>query len=200
MTTHMPRHHRRPARFGRGRTRALLSLGALLGVGAVATSAYWTAGSTVDGVTVESGAIHIDLATNDKVKPETYTWSDLSSSLPVTGGSTARVIRVSNNSTGRLTFSYTVSATATGALGSALKITVLRGGSVSGSTCNGGTAVGPSGAALNGFSASPGTLDATSAAAHHDLCVQVTLPTGSGAGGGQTSDVTFAFDATQVIS
>lgn len=185
--------------FGHGRTRALLSVGALLGAGAIGTSAYWQTGTTIDGVSAQAGAIHIDLATNDKVKPETYTWSGLSSSLPTTGGSVARILRVTNNSTGRLTFGYTVSATATGTLGAALKVTVLKGGTTGGATCTGGTAVGAAGADLNGFSGSAGNLQATAATPYHDLCVQVTLPNGA-AGGGLSSDVTFTFNATQVIA
>lgn len=196
-----PRHRAERARwFGRGRTRALLSAGVLLGAGAVATSAYWHNAATVEGVSVQSGAIHVDLATNNRVKPETYVWSDLSGSIPAAGGSVAKVIRVRNNSTGRLTFSYDVSASATGALGAALKVTVRKGGTVSGSTCTGGTAVGAANATLNGFSASGGSLAATAGTPYHDLCVQVTLPAGSGVGGFQSSNVAFTFAATQVIA
>ncbi|QSR26744.1 hypothetical protein CFH99_14015 [Nocardioides aromaticivorans] len=196
-----PRHRAQRARwFGRGRTRALLSAGLLLGAGAVATSAYWHNAATVEGVAVQAGAVHIDLATNNKLKPETYVWSDLSGSIPASGGSVAKVLRVRNNSTGRLTFGYTVSATATGTLGAALKVTVRKGGTVSGSTCTGGTVVGTANANLNGYSAPGGNLAATSVTPYHDLCVQVTLPSGSGVGGFQSSNVAFTFAATQVIA
>lgn len=185
--------------FGHGRTRALLSVGALLGVSALGTAAFWQAGTTVTGVSAHAGAIHIDLATNNKTKPEAYTWSALDSSLPsVAGGSVAKVLRVTNNSTGRLVFNYTVSATATGTLGAALKVTVRKGGTVSGSTCTGGTPVGTAGANLNGFSGSGGSLQATAATPYHDLCVQLTLPAAA-AGGGLSSTVVFTFNATQVI-
>ncbi|KRC48992.1 MULTISPECIES: SipW-dependent-type signal peptide-containing protein [unclassified Nocardioides] len=201
MSRHESRHrHERSRWFGRGRTRALLSVGLLLGAGAVATSAYWHDEATVDGASVQAGAIHIDLATNNKVKPETYVWSDLSGSIPATGGSVAKVLRVRNNSNGRLTFGYTVSATASGSLGAALKVTVLKGGSVSSSTCTGGTAVGTAGVSLNGFSASGGNLAATAATPYHDLCVQVTLPPSSGVGQLQSSNVVLTFNATQVIA
>lgn len=185
--------------FGRGRTRALLSVGALLGVGAVGTAAYWQDDASVSGISVQAGAIHIDLATNNKVKPESYTWTDLNSSLPsAAGGSVAKVLRVRNNSTGRLVFNYTVSATASGTLGAALKVTVLKGGTVSGSTCTGGTAVGTANANLNGFSGAGGSLQATAVTPYHDLCVQLTLPPAA-AGGGLSSNVVFTFNATQVI-
>ena len=204
MARHTSRHRGersgRPAWFGRGRTRALLSAGALLGVGAVGTAAYWNEAVSVPGVALHSGAIHIDLASNNRVKPETYTWSDLSSSLPATGGSVARVIRVKNDSIGRLVFGYTVSAAATGTLGSSLKVTVVKGGTTGGSTCKGTNYVGTPSSNLNGFSGSAGTLSATDPTPFHDLCVQLTLPSGSGVGGSQSSTVTFTFNATQVIS
>lgn len=190
----------RPGWFGRGRTRALLSAGVLVGAGAVATSAYWQDGAQVSGASVEAGAIHIDLATNSRVKPETYTWSAMTGSLSTAGASQARVLRVTNNSAGGLTFGYTVAATATGPLGAALKVTVLRGGTVSGSTCTGGTTVGAANASLNGYSGSPGNLSSTAATPFHDLCVQVSLPAGSGVANGATSTVTFTFSASQVIS
>lgn len=186
--------------FGRGRTRALLSAGLLVGVGAVGTSAYWRAGTQATGTTVQAGAIHIDLATNNRVKPETYAWSALTGSLAIAGESQAKVLRVRNNSAGGLTFGYTIAATASGTLGAALKVTVRSGGTVSGTSCTGGTVVGTANTNLNGYSGSPGQLSSSAATPYHDLCVQVTLPAGSGVTSGATSNIALTFSATQVVS
>ncbi|MCL2542202.1 MAG: SipW-dependent-type signal peptide-containing protein [Nocardioidaceae bacterium] len=186
--------------FGRGRTRALLSAGLLLGAGAVATSAYWTSSAKVTGTTITAGAMNIDLANDVAVKPETYTWSGLNLAGMTAGSTAAAVLKVSNNSTGALTFSYRVQAAATNAsgLGGALRLTVLSGGTVSGSTCTGGTAIGSGGATLNGFD-QPAAADLAPGQSA-SLCVQVGLPTGTGVAAGSTSTVTFTFPATQVHS
>lgn len=189
-----------PRWFGRGRTRALLSVGLLVGVGAVGTSAYWSAGTQATGTTVQSGAIHIDLATNNRVKPETYAWTALGGSLAIAGESQAKVLRVRNNSAGGLSFGYTVSATASGALGAALRVTVRNGGTVSGTSCTGGTVVGAADTGLNGYSGGPGQLSSSAATPYHDLCVQVRLPGGSGVTNGATSSIVLTFSATQVVS
>lgn len=192
--------------FGRGRTRALLSAGILVGSGAVGTSAYWNTGTSVEGVSVQAGAIHIDLADNSRVKPETYLWADLGGTLSTTGESRAKIMRVRNNSAGRLTFGYSISAAATNpaALGGALRLTVRKGGAVGaspgGPVCTGGVVVGSAGAPANGFAAAVGNLSSTQVTPYDDLCVQVALPSGSGVSGGATTDITFTFTATQVVS
>ncbi|GAA3542121.1 SipW-dependent-type signal peptide-containing protein [Nocardioides daeguensis] len=58
------RHRRSAWRswLGRGRTRALLSLGILLAFGAVGTSAYWTDTATVTGSTITSGSMDLQVA------------------------------------------------------------------------------------------------------------------------------------------
>lgn len=182
--------------FGHGRTRALLAAGLLVGTGAVATSAYWSKARVIPGVTITSGTMHVDLANDVRVKPESYNWTSLNLSGMTAGTSAAAVLAVTNNSTGLLTFSYRVQASATGTLGAALKVTVRRGGAVSGTTCTGGTLVGAAGASLSGFDQPSGANLQTGQSAN--LCVQVTFPTGTGVAAGSTSNVTFTFPATQV--
>lgn len=190
-----PRSHRRTW-FGRGRTRALLSTGVMLGVGAVATSAYWTEQTTVTGTTLQSGEMHIDLATNNRVEPESYSWTALNLTGLVAGDSVARVLKVSNNSLGDVLFGYRVQASATSnALGNGLRLTVRRGGTSNGSTCSGGDLIGSAGAVLNGFNQPAGaTLAPTQS---HDLCIQVSLP--GVTPGNLAADVSFTFPATQVL-
>ncbi|KRA32650.1 MULTISPECIES: SipW-dependent-type signal peptide-containing protein [unclassified Nocardioides] len=192
--------HRAPRQgwFGRGRTRAILSLGLLLGMGAVATSAYWTAEDTVTTGPVSSGAIHLDLATNNKVKPEVYPWAGLSLSNLAPGASKAAVLPVTNNSSGHLKFSYRIQAAATGTtLGPQLQVTVRRGGTSDGTACSGGTLIGGANATLNGFNQPAGANLAPTQS--HNICVQVTR-TGVALPGSSTSNVSFTFPATQVHS
>ncbi len=182
----------RPRRwFGRGRTRALLSAGLLLGVGAVGTSAFWTDRARAEGTSITAGALHIDLATNLRQRPETYAWS-----FPLTGltpGATvARRLDVRNNSLGPARFTYRVRSSATGALGNALTVIVRRGGTDA--NCGDGVAVGSG--ALNGFDQPAGAILAPTQA--HSLCVRVTLPAGSTVPASSSSAITFTFPATQV--
>ncbi|GAB4004775.1 SipW-dependent-type signal peptide-containing protein [Nocardioides ultimimeridianus] len=176
----------RPQRrwFGHGRTRALLATGLLLGTGAVATSAYWTTKKTVTGTSFTTGTMHIVLGS-----------TSLNLSGMTAGSSAASLFPVSNTSTGAVAFSYRIKASATNTLGSALTTTVRVGGSVSGSTCTGGTLVGSAGAALNGFNQPAGADLAQGGAAN--VCIQVTLPSTATVAPGSTSTVTFTFPATQ---
>ncbi|WP_408899308.1 hypothetical protein ACJ5H2_09435 [Nocardioides sp. R1-1] len=182
--------------FGRGRTRALLSAGLLIGTGAVATSAYWTDGEEVTGTALTAGALHIDLEANVRQRPETIAgWSDLSLANLPDGGSRAAVMTVRNNSRGDAPLSYRVQAAATGSLGAALKVTVRRGGTVSSGTCTGGVLVGASGATLPGFDQAVDLHLAPTQS--HDVCIQVTLPSGSNIAPSAISTVTFTFPAKQ---
>lgn len=69
---------RRRAWFGRGRTRAVLSLGIVLALGAVATSASWSDTATVTSGPIGSGTMDLQL----QVPRSTTTWE-----LVGTGGS-----------------------------------------------------------------------------------------------------------------
>lgn len=190
------RHRGRRARwFGRGRTRALLSVGVLVGAGAVFTSATWSDRETVPGATFGTGALHIDLESNVRVRPESLTWSALDLDDLQDGGSRAAMMTVANNSLGAVPLSYRVRAAAPGALGGALRITVRRGGSVSAGTCTGGTTIGAAGTTLNGFD-QPMDLHLPPGQAHQ-LCIQVTLPGGSNIAPSASSTVTLTFPARQ---
>jgi hypothetical protein len=167
--------------FGRGRTRALL---------------YFTDRATVAGTSISSGTMHVDLAANFRVRPESYSWAALSPTNLAPGSSKSALLTVSNNSRGAVPFSYRVNAAATGTLGTALKVTVRRGGSSNGTTCSGGTLLGSADATLNGFDQSAGANLAPTQA--HSMCVQVTLPAGSSVSPSSSSALTFTFPATQV--
>lgn len=191
-----PRHRTDRRWFGRGRTRALLSAGLLVGAGAVATSAYFTDRVQVAGTTVNAGTLHIDLEASYRARPETIAnWGDLNLSGLTPGTSKAGLMTVSNNSRGQLPMSFRVQASATNALGAALTVTVRRGGSISSGTCTGGTLVGAAGASLNGFNQSGGATLGTGSS--DVLCIQVTLPGSASLPPSSTSNVTFTFPAKQ---
>lgn len=196
MTRPEPRHRTARRWFGRGRTRALLSAGLLVGTGAVATSAFFTDRIQAAGTTVNAGTLHIDLEANHRVRPETVSnWGDLNLGGLTPGTSKAGLMTVSNNSRGQLPMSFRVQASATNALGAALTITVRRGGSISSGTCTGGTLIGSAGAALNGFNQSGGATLGTGSS--DVLCIQVTLPGSANLPPSSTSNVTFTFPAKQ---
>lgn len=185
--------------FGHGRTRALLAAGLLVGTGAVATSAYWARKTTITGVSLTSGAMNIDLAANNKVKPETYDWSTGLVLTNLTAGtSKAATIAVSNHSDGPVKLTYGIKSAATNTTGTtlagALQVTIRLGGAVSGGTCTGGTLIGAAGTAINSFNQSG--VSTLSAGQSNSVCVQVTLPTGSTATG--AANVSFTFPANQV--
>ena len=74
------------------RTRAALSLGVVLAVGATGTFAYWTDSATIDGTTFTAGTI--DLQVNGANSP-TYTTLNLATMIP--GNSMAGTLVVRNN-------------------------------------------------------------------------------------------------------
>lgn len=200
----MGRHVERRRWFGRGRTRALLSLCVLLGFGAVGTGAYWTDSATLATGSVDSGEMHIDLGSNVKAKPESVSFnlSATGTNALYPGKSIANTIAVTNNSTVTgLAFTYRVQASATGPLASALLLTVSRGGSASSGTCSGGTTLGSPNTAIAGFDQPAGEALTTAAGgpSSHTICIALKLDPSAGNGlQGQTGTVvTFTFPATQ---
>lgn len=198
----MPRHilHGLRAPFAGLRAvpvRAVLSLGVLVGFGAVGTLAFWTDEATVTGGTFEAGTLDLALsgAEND---PAGFTSSfALTNMLP--GHSRAAVVTVEN--AGTTDFTYTASGTAPGALAPSLRFRVVPGGTVSGSgaaqTCTGGDPTydgrlgGGTRAVIPGNRPLASGVDET-------VCVQAYLPTGAESGQGLSTTSTFVFRAKQV--
>lgn len=191
------------------RLRAALTLATLVGIGAVSTGAYWTDQATVTGGPINAGAMHIDLADNVGVKPESIAWdlTAVGNAALYPGATTARTIKVTNNSTPGLAFNYRVQGSATGPLASALQVTIRRGGTLAGTgnsvTCSGGTLLGAADAAVGTFDVSAGeALVAGGNPASHTFCVQLRLaPTAANSLQSQLgSTVTLTFPATQVAN
>lgn len=195
-----PGRQRWRAWFGRGRTRALLSVCALLGAGAVATSAYWRDAATVPGTSIQSGAMHLDLGTPIRQKPETRSWPGGSLAGMTPGSTAAAQVTVANNSLGPVKFQFDIRASATnvasGTLASALVMNVVRDGTSNGTACSGADLLGTADRPLNGYSQAAGvTLQQGQT---RTFCVQVKLPSTATVAPGSQANLTFTFPAMQV--
>jgi len=128
----------------KGRVRAVLALGTVVGLSPVGTLASWTDTVPITGTTFKSGTIDLQLNDLNAVTSTTLSMTDMAP-----GATSAEVFRVKN--AGTAPFTYTI----TGGLGgtdaaafataSALKLNISANGTRSGTgnaaTCTGGTAV-----------------------------------------------------------
>ncbi len=201
--------HRASRRVGHGRSRgtilttlcservrAALSLGILLSLGAVSTSAYWTDQATVTGGTFTTGTLNLKvgdpLVENN---PPVFT-NDFAMSSLAPGGTKDVVLKVNNAGSLALTYSVGASATNSGGganqLGSALRITAFP--SSSAGACTGTAIQGPVAPGAVSFSRPSLAPSATV-----ELCFRAALPAGAATElQGQSSVVTFTLDAVQV--
>lgn len=160
--------------------KAMLTLGILVGFGAVSTLAAWTGTATATS-NISSATVALGVgAMADAASATTY-------QMPITGSNlypgTSSVSTVLVKNTGTISAPYTVQGkvTESGAttLGAGLNISLKIGATVSGSganvTCSGGTTIvsKSAGAQFNGSSI-PRTLDS---GASESLCIQYALPT-----------------------
>ncbi len=177
------------------RVRAILACGIVFGLGTVGTMAAWSATNTTTSGTFTTGSV--DLWLNDVNATTTAPLTvPLGSSL-LPGQSGAVIINVQNR--GISAGNYTTQARATNAAGQAVRLSVVVGGSVSGSTCMGTPSV--SNLALTATNVSllgtRGPLAATSGS--DSLCLQFTLPTSApNAVQSTTGTVIFTFTGSAV--
>lgn len=179
----------RSARF-----RALLSLGMVLGLGAVGTLAAWSASTTTTSGAFTTGYVDIQLADS----PAAYSVVFTSPTTLLPGQSISAVLPIRN--VGNLPVTYTSSFMGSGAMGLALQLKVTTDQVVKNNTCE-GTAVTGTPAAVTStgttFGGTRGTLAPT--VGTESLCLQFTLPpTASSALQGQTGSVVFSFSARSV--
>jgi predicted ribosomally synthesized peptide with SipW-like signal peptide len=188
-------------RLASARTRAALSLGVVLAVGATGTFAYWTDSVTVSGTTFTAGTI--DLKVNNADSVSGYTSLNLGNLVP--GNSVAGILTIKNSGTAPLKF--TAATTATNAdnknLRGALVVKVTGDTSVSGAspaaTCA-GTALAGWSTTLNGPLLSTGQQLAPGGGTQ-TICVQVTLPANADTAlQGATTSVDFSFTGTSDLS
>ncbi|WP_231569428.1 SipW-dependent-type signal peptide-containing protein [Prescottella defluvii] len=153
------------------RTRAVLSLGMVLGLGAVGTMAAWSNSATATSGVFSTGSIQLKL--NGDRPSHAFTALEKTSILK--GNSVAAMLPVQN--TGAVDFAYVAKATANGdaGLASSLTVAVYDGGSSNNTTCSGGTLIDSK--ALS--TAAPVDLipsrTLTKAEGTENLCFQITL-------------------------
>lgn len=181
------------------RTRALLSLGVVLGLGSVTTLAYWTDSATLTGGSFASGTIDLKLDSADTNPLSFSTAFAMGNMAP--GQSKAVVVPVQNN--GNVTFTYVASGISNniapnpGTLASLLDFRVVPLGTVTGSsptqTCTGT----PTYSGTLGTSTSVITTARTLApTTSESVCIQATLPAGTTTGQNNTANAVFTFTAT----
>lgn len=186
---------RRSREFWRGTTsqriRALLAMGAVLGLGAVGTMALWSDSSTATSGNFTTGTVDIKLGNpavdND---PAQFT-TDLAMSNMAPGSQKDAVLRVDN--AGSLPITYTVDTVGNGdaTLAAALQVSVYA--QSSGGACTGSATAGP--ASLTGpLLTVPQPLAANTT---QDWCFRVALPTTADSSlQGRTATLTLTFNAT----
>jgi predicted ribosomally synthesized peptide with SipW-like signal peptide len=127
-----------------GRVRAVLALGALLGLGSVGTAARWTDAVPVTGTSFTSGTTDLQINDANAVTSATLSMADMSP-----GATSAEVFRVKN--AGSVPFTYTITGglggtdaaayAAAGALRLSISAGATRSGTGNAATCTGGTAL-----------------------------------------------------------
>jgi predicted ribosomally synthesized peptide with SipW-like signal peptide len=155
------------------RTRAVLSLGLAFAAATTGTLAYWTDEVTVDGTTLTTGTINLQVNGQESITG----YAGLSISNMVPGNSTAAVVTVKN--AGSAPLKYTIASTYTDSpptsVGANLAALVTTATAVTGSsptaTCGGAQI--QTGTSFNGTLVSTPRLLA--AGATEQLCLQATL-------------------------
>ena len=192
------------------RTRAALSLGVVLAVGATGTFAYWTDAAAISGATFTAGTLNLKFTKSgsDIDNDSAYTTLNISNMVP--GNSMAGLIVLKNAGTAPM--KYTVASTATDAdgkhLAAALTVVMTTATAVTGTapatTC-GGTTISAASPSLNGSlvttpqPATPGV--GLAAGSSQTVCVQVSMPANAATGlQGATTDVVLTFTGTSDIS
>ncbi|CAN5468260.1 hypothetical protein BH10ACT7_BH10ACT7_20580 [soil metagenome] len=188
-----------PPRFSSGgKIRAILALGAVVGIGSVLTLAAWT-DEGIAQATFSTGSIDIKLNGDDGVAPG-YAFADLSMSGMKDGSVKYGLLPVTND--GTLPFTYTMGTTITGdsGLAGALRISVksVAAASCTETTYNAGTSIATPVAVDTGFVISTPRSMPVSVTPDY-LCFKIELPSGS-ANSVQNKTVTasLTFTATQL--
>lgn len=206
------RHTSRIAMSARStRLRALLSLGIVLGLTSVSTLAAWTDQAALSTGTIQSGTLDIQL---NGANSHAATAFALANMIP--GESVAYAVNV-NRAASSVPFTYGITGetSATNAFAQALRFRVFTGSANALTTTNGlrtQTCTGSELSAAGGVglttTASPllggrtalATPLAVSPTVYTDtICIQASLPSGTGNGAqGQSTSASFSFNATQL--
>jgi predicted ribosomally synthesized peptide with SipW-like signal peptide len=202
---HVPAHaapRERARRAPRsGRLRALLSLGLVVGFGAISTLAYWSDDDTVSVGAFTAGVLDMRLNGQDTLNlTSTFTLSAM-----VPGESIAASLTVQNTGPGNVPFTYTATGLGTGTLAPYVTYEAFLNGTSSNGTSGGlrtGSCTGTSTGAAQALNTSK-TLIATpqslAVGATQNVCVIAKLSTSTPTGQqGTTTSATLTFTATQL--
>lgn len=187
------------------RSRAILTLGVVLGLGAVGTMAYWTDDAAVATGGFTAGTLNLQVDGANEGKPTPYVANQLTAANLAPGESIAAAFTVNN--AGSVGFTYTATGAAAGTLGPSLRFAVYSGATPATTgtqgannrqgACTGGV-LQRSSVALTGqsvVSAPPLVAPGGS----QNFCVVVTLDPNTAQNlGGTTGTATFNLVATQV--
>ena len=186
---------------GRGRLRAVLALGTVVGLSPVGTAASWTDAAQVTGTTFRAGTIDLQLDEANAVTSTTLSMTDV-----VPGATSAEGFRVRNAGTAAFTYTGGLGGTDAAAFASAgaLRLSIAANGTRSGTgnaaTCTGGTAVvtdvaltATTGTTLVGTAQGPVAAGASGAS----LCVQLAFASSAPTTlQGKSATATFTVTAT----
>lgn len=202
----VPRHAapRGPARAGARRSprvRALLSIGLILGFGAISTMAYWSDTETATGATFTSGVLDMKLNGQNSVDlSSTFTLATM-----VPGESVAAHVAVQNIAPSNVAFTYTATGLASGALAPYLSFQVFLGGTSSNGTAGGlrtGSCTGTSTGAAQTMTTTMtviGTPQQLTVGSSQNVCVVATLGASTPSNmQGTTGSASFTFTAAQL--
>ena len=179
------------------RTRAVASLGIVLGLGAIGTLAAWTDTATATSGVFSTGSVDLKL-NGDPGNPTAYNFATLTKSNMMPGNSVAATLPVQNAGVGSFTYTMAAAAT-TSPLAPFLKVTVSTGTS-NGTVCSGGAPVAADVPLVSGGSVNVITTPRELASGGSEtLCFQVKVdPAATTAAQGQTVSASFNFTATNV--
>jgi predicted ribosomally synthesized peptide with SipW-like signal peptide len=183
-----------------------LGLGAVLAVGG--SFAFWTDDVTISGTTFTAGVLDLQVNSSDSYSTTTL---GMSSTPMLPGNTSAEVLTVRNNGTVPLKYTLTGGLTGTDAAAyssaSALRLTIVSGGTRSGSgnaaTCTGGTTIyGPTALTSTVSTAIIGTRRGPIAVAGTEaLCFQITFDAAAASSfQGKTATATFTATGTSDVS
>lgn len=177
------------------RSRAIASLGIVLGLGAIGTLAAWSDTATATSGVFSTGSIDLQL-NGSQGNPDAYGFATLTKTGMMPGTSVAATLPVQN--TGSTPFNYTMVANATSStLAPQLKVLVSTGTS-NGAVCSGGTVIANNVALVSGGQVNliP-TARPLANGNSETLCFQVTLDANAPTTvQNQTVNASFNFNAT----
>ena len=202
----MARHAARRSRVGSVRIRAVLCLGLLATPAVAGTFAFWTDDVQITGTTLTAATLDLNVKGGD---PQATT--SLSMGAMVPGSTSAEVLPVNNVGTAPAKYSMTGGLTGTDAASfsaagtDGLLLTIRSGGTLSGSTCTGGTAL-VSGTPLTSTTSTviltkTQTTQLAASTGTESLCFQIKLAdTAPSSLQGKTATATFTVTGTSDLS